>query len=501
MKNFLFIFAILLQSCGGNGQDQITDERFIGIESRIDSIIAEYHAVGLSVAVVDNNQTVYAKGFGYRDFENKLHANEHTLYGIGSCTKAFTAAALGVLKAEGRLKFTERPSQYIPGLSFYSEGMNDSIQIEHLLTHSTGVGNRASESTAIVFEADDAREMIPRIKYLRPAAGVGEELMYNNLMYTLAGMVGEGSTGDSWGENLRTMLFQPLGMQRTYTDYSEVAKQSNLSFGYALDSITPAKVLPETITTRAPAGSIFSSAMDMSYWLRAWMNQGKGNGKQVLPESYISEAISERILWPSIPNDTVPSPPSYYGYGWLTRQDDGYKRVEHSGGVSGFGSNVVFFPEENIGIVVLTNQTASSLAYAVTDEIIARLLPKIESEPHQVQFSQVHTILPMDTPTIINEELPPSHALPDFVGDYFHPGYGTVSVTIRGNTLYADFPMTKMRLEHHENNVFYDHYTEEVPIVMWNFMRLDFQPEDDGKIETLFINLDPVPIPFEKVAP
>ncbi len=109
--------------------------------------------------------------------------------------------------------------------------MNDSIQIQHLLTHSTGVGNRASESTAIVFEAYDAREMIPRIKYLRPAAGVGEELMYNNLMYTVAGMVGEGSTGYCWGENLKNLLFQPLGMRRTFTDFSEVAKQSNVSFG------------------------------------------------------------------------------------------------------------------------------------------------------------------------------------------------------------------------------------------------------------------------------
>jgi len=501
MKNFIFIFAILLQSCAGNGQDQPIDARFTGLETHIDSLIAEYHAVGLSVAVVDQGKIVYENGFGYRDFENQLIADANTLYGIGSCTKAFTAATLGVLQGQGSVKFVDRPSQYIPGLSFYSEEMNDSIQIEHLLTHSSGVGNRSSESTAIVFETPDARALIPRIKYLRPAAGVGEELMYNNVMYTLAGMVGEGITGETWGKNLETLLFKPLDMQRSYADYGPASEQSNFSFGYAVDSITPARVLPEIITTRAPAGSVFSSAHDMSLWLKAWMNQGKAGGKQVLPETYVSEAISEKILWPSNPNDTIPSPDSYYSYGWLTWVDDGYRRVEHSGGVSGYGSNVVFFPEENIGVVVLTNQTASSLAYSVTDEIVSRLLPKIESDPHDVQFGQVHTILPKDTPTTINTTLPPTHDLSAFVGNYQHPGFGVVNVTMEGETLYADFPMTKMRLEHYENNIFFDRYTEEVPIVMWNFMRLDFRANENGKINTLFINFDPEPVAFEKIDP
>ena len=179
--------------------------------------------------------------------------------------------------------------------------------------------------------------------------------------------------------------------------------------------------------------------------------------------------------------------------------DNGYRRVEHSGGVSGYSSNVVFFPEENIGIVVLTNQTASSLANSVTDEIIARMLPKIESDPQEVQFSQVHTILPMDSPTTLNEELPPSHNLSAFVGVYQHPGFGEVHVTFEGETLYAEFPMTKMRLVHNENNEFFDHYTEQVPLVMWNFMRLNFRADETGKIDALLINLDSIPVAFERV--
>ena len=499
MKNFLYIFVILLQACAGSGQDKSMDARFTGLEARIDSLIAEYHAVGLSVAVVEGSRTIYANGFGYRDFENKLPADEHTIFGIGSCTKSFTAAALGVLRAQAKVKFTDRPSQYIPGLSFYSEAMNDSIQIEHLLTHSTGAGNRSAESTAIIFEAQDARDIIPRIKYLRPAAGVGERLIYNNVMYTLAAMVGEGITGETWGENLENLLFEPLEMHRTYSGYEAAVEQSNFSFGYAVDSITPARVLPEIIAGRAPAGSIFSSVSDMSLWLKTWMNAGKAGGKQVLPKSYVSEAVSEKILWPSNPNDTVPNPDHFYGYGWLTSMDNGYRRVEHSGGVSGYSSNVVFFPEENIGIVVLTNQTASSLANSVTDEIIARMLPKIESDPQEVQFSQVHTILPMDSPTTLNEELPPSHNLSAFVGVYQHPGFGEVHVTFEGETLYAEFPMTKMRLVHNENNEFFDHYTEQVPLVMWNFMRLNFRADETGKIDALLINLDSIPVAFERV--
>lgn len=498
MKNALIILVFVVQSCATNSKDQIPDERFVGLEKHIDSLISEYHAVGLSVAVVENNETVYAKGFGYRDDQKKLPADANTLFGIGSCTKAFTAAVLGVLQADGRLEFTSSPIQYIPGLSFYAESMNDSIQIEHLLTHSTGIGNRSSESTAIIFETRDNKDLIPRIKYLRPRTGVGQELMYNNLMYTVAGMVGEGVTGKSWEGNVETLLLEPLDMQRTYLDYDTASKEPNFSFGYAVDSITPARVLPEILTTRAPAGSIFSTANDMSVWLKMWINHGKAGEKQVLSKSYASDAISERMLWPSNPNDTIPSPNSYYGYGWLNSIDHGYRRVEHSGGVSGYGSNVVFFPEEKLGVVVLTNQTASSLAHSVTNEIINRLLPKIQGESQDVHYSQVHTILPVDTPTTINEERPPSHELSKYTGIYEHPGFGTVTVTYEGETLYADFPMTKMRLTHNENNEFFDRYTEQVPLIMWNFMRLNFQAAENGSIDAVVINLDPDPIVFKK---
>jgi len=499
MKKFLFIFVVLLQSCSGNSQDQPADARFMGLEAHIDSLLAEYHAVGLSVAVVEKGTTIYAKGFGYRDYENKLPANAQTIFGIGSCTKAFTAAVLGVERDQGKLAFTDAPSKYIKDLSFYSGAMNDSIQIEHLLTHSSGVGNRSSESTAILFETSNARELIPRIKYLRPAGGVGQELMYNNLMYTLAGMVGEDITGNSWADNLQYSLFDPIGMSRTFIDFAPGVAKGNYSLGYVVDSITPTTVMPEVMVTRAPAGAIFSTADDMSLWLKTWLAKGKIGGKQVLPTSYVSDAISERILWPSNPNDTTNVASKYYGYGWITWEDRGYRRVEHSGGVSGYGSNVVFFPEAGIGLVVLTNQTASSLPYSVTSEIVSRILPILENDPHEAQFVQVQTILPADTPTTINKELPPSLDLSNFVGAYQHPGFGKVTVSYEGETLYAEFPMTRLRLTHHENNVFHDHYTMEVPMVMWNFMQLDFRANYAGKIDTLMINLDAVLVAFERV--
>jgi CubicO group peptidase (beta-lactamase class C family) len=497
MRNFLYIFICIFFGCAVNSQDRLPDERFTGLKAHIDSLLVVYHAAGLSVAVIDNNETVYAEGFGYRDVANKLPVDAQTLFGIGSCTKAFTAAVLGRLQADRKLSFTDKPSKYVDQLSFFSEAMNDSIQIEHLLTHSTGLGSQSSESTAIIFETPNARDLIPRIKYLRPAIGVGKELMYNNLMYTVAGMVGEDITGVPWEENIETMLFHPIGMKRTYADYKSAVNQPNFSYGYAVDSIIPARVLPEVLTTRAPAGSIFSSANDMSLWVQTWMNNGEVKGKQVLPKAYTTNAVSEKMLWPSNPSDTT-AIATYYGYGWLNTIDNGYKRVEHSGGVSGYGSNVVFFPDENLGVVVLTNQTASSLASAVTDEIINRLLPKIEKETHEVNHSLVHTILPEDTPTTLNVTLPPSHDLSAFVGVYSHPGFGAVDVTYTGKTLYADFPMTKMRLAHNENNEFFDHYTEQVPLIMWNFMRLNFRPNSNGKVDALLINLDREPVIFKK---
>lgn len=490
-------FLLYINSCAQEKQN--TENHFVGLDSEIENFIAKHHAAGVAVAVVKDGKTIYSKGFGYRDYENKLPVNEHTVFGIGSCTKAFTASVLGTIQDEGKLKFTDTPSAYLPNLEFYNQGMNDSIQIKNLLTHSTGLNSWPSESTSILFITQNKYELIPRIKYLKPLNGVNKSWIYNNLMYSIAGMVAEKASGKSLEDQWQQKIFDPLGMSNSYVGWEEASENKNFSHGYAVDSITPSKVLQEDMATRGAGGAIYSSVNDMSKWMQLWLNEGTYNNKQILSKEYVKSATSFLNKLPDNPRDSLNPVARYYGYGWGNWIHKGYKRVEHSGGTSGYVSNVVLYPDEKFGIVVLTNQTTTSLSSKITNHIVERLYPELAENNLETRFGQSFTIAPIDTPTVQDPNNIPPFDLSDYEGTYSHPGFGDIKISLKAKTLYADFPLAKFRLEYTEDKVFIDHHTSQIPHTYWNFMNFEFQENTkNNTINSVAINLDNEPVIFTK---
>ncbi len=503
VRYIVFTFMVMvLVSIQGCAQEEKKDIRFSELEKQVDSLRQEYHAPGLAIAVTEGERIVYTKGFGYSDISKKLPVDSNTIFGIGSATKAFTASVLGILEEEGRMKIRDKPGKYIPRLKFYNKEMDSEITIHHLLSHTTGISNMSSESSAVLFCSENPEDLVSRLQFLKPAAPVGKRLMYNNYMYTIAGLIGAKITGNRWEANLQHLIFEPLQMNRTFSSVKEASKHTNFSYGYAADSITPVRVLPEQLPTRAPAGDIFSSVNDMAKWLQLWLGEGRLGGKQIISPRFIRNATTPYLEFPLHPNDTTSSP-SHYGYGWIVGDDHGIKRVEHSGGVSGYTSNVTFFPDRDMGIVVLTNQTGSSLAFAVTDLFVDKLLqrPAVDGR-HPVQYSSIHSIGAKTTPTIQDEHVKLPMELDAYTGLYSHPGYGNINIYLKGATLYAEFPLTTFRLEYDsENDVFTDHFTEEIPLLMWNFMRFNFLTDASGKVSSVSLNYDEDPVIFNRITP
>ena len=499
LMKFKIIFLIVLcatQSMCFGQESQPLNEVLMGLDEEIEDLIESHHAAGIAVAIIKDGKTIYSEGFGYRDLENKLPVDEHTVFGIGSCTKAFTACILGILADEGKLKFTDKPSKYLTDLRFFSKNMNDSIRIKNLLNHSTGINSWPSESTAILFTNKDKYKLIPRIKYLKPLAGVGEQFIYNNLMYTIAGMVAEKASGQSLEDQWKSKIFSPLKMTNTFVDWPQAYENENTSYGYVVDSITSIKVLPEDMSIRGAGGSIFSSVHDMSLWMQLWLDKGLKNNEQIFSSQYYEAATNGMILMPPNPRDSLHQNKIYYGYGWGNWSHNGIKKIEHSGGLSGYVSNVVLFPEENIGIVALSNQTTSSLPSMVTNNIIARLFPKLKTESNTINFGEKIPIGPIDTPSIPDSLAGPSFSLEDVVGNFYNPGYGSIQLSLSGETLFADFPLTKFRLVYTGEDTFIDYNTEEIPYSYWNFMELKFKKNDQKIVDKILINLDQKPVEF-----
>lgn len=475
---------------------------FKKIEDSVAVLMDRHHMVGLAIAVIKDNEIIYTKGFGYGDMEEKNAVDEHTIFGIGSITKSFTATLLGIFEEEGTIDLTNSPIDYIPELSFYNDLMDSTLEIRHLLSHSTGMPSLSTEASSVLFESNIKDDLIPRLNHLPPIARVGDRFIYNNFMYTLAGILSERITKDSWEDSIRQLILKPLGMNRIFVGIASAKQKVNFSRGFAVCENKPCQVMPEHIKTRSPAGDIYSSVSDMANWVRLWLHQGGQNDQQIIPHSYVQQAIRPQQIISSTPRsrNSRLANFSHYGYGWFINGYRGYYKVEHSGGISGYSANIAFYPTEDRGIVILTNQTTSNACFHLTDIISDELLGVQTTDySSNVYYGSKRAITPIPEKMIMNTEEPPAHSLQDFCGQYQHPGFGTINIFLKNDVLYAEFPFTTYRLEHLESNSFTEQFTIEVPLVVGLFMQFDFVQDDLGQIDGLMLNLDENPVEFKKM--
>lgn len=477
---------------------QKLDSRLKGLDKEIEILIKKYNAVGISVAVVENNQIFYSKGFGYRDLENKLPVNENTVFPIGSITKSFTASLIGILQDRNKISVNEKPALYIPKFQFYNDKMDNLITINDLLCHRSGLGNIDGSYT--FFPAKTRQDLMKRLKYLKPNGAINDSWIYSNFGYAILGTLVENTSGKSWENNIQEEIFNPLKMFSSSTDNKKMFATNNYSLGYGILEGEVKKVLFEQLETEKPVGGINSTAKDLSNYMRMWLNKGNFNEKNVLSQKYIQEATS--LI--AIDNGTPPEendPSVYtfgYGYGWKVVSRNGHYSFYHGGNISGFSSQMAFFPTDKLGIVVLTNQNNSLLPYIISDIIKNRMLklPQTDINKYPVKVDDIFTVSSNIRP--INKDKKPTHNLIEYCGKYTNAGYGTLEIVKEGENLFAKFPRDKFQLEHQYYDIFVMKTIKEISQFCNPEFYLNFALDYDGNIESVKINFQNEPVEFVK---
>ncbi len=440
---------------------QTNDQRIVALEPQLNKLLTDWKAAGFSVAVVQKNKLIYANGFGYRDYEKKLPATPNTLYPIGSCTKAFTSSLIGQLANDKALELDKPVHEYLPSLAFYNTGMTNNITLRDMMSHRTGLPRH--DISWYLFPTTSRDSFLQRIRYMEPTAELRQRWQYNNFMFFLQGVVAEKLTNQSWENNIKKRFFSPLGMNRSNFSVLDLAKDNDASIGYYTKNDSIIKKLPYyNIDAMGPAGSINSSVVEMSNWVTAWINNGKFNGKTILPESYRQEAISSQmVMAPALPSKETPDVFfSNYGFGWFLSSYRGHYRVEHGGNIDGFSANTAFFPTDSIGIIVLTNQNGSSVPSIVRNLIADKLLNlsvidwssnlKKQQEKTKAAAAEVKKSSQSNRKTGTR----PSHPLKDYAGVYQSPGYGSLEIISKGDSLIAFVPNKKLWLQHYHYDIF-----------------------------------------------
>tara|TARA_B100000768_G_scaffold179414_1_gene197031 strand:+ start:324 stop:2111 length:1788 start_codon:yes stop_codon:yes gene_type:complete len=503
MKKILITLLSLLSI--NNAFSQL-DKRLKGLDSELEKVLKKLEEPGFAIAIVENDQILYSKGFGYRDYENKIKVDSNTLFAIGSATKSFTSSLLGVLREDEKLDFEDSPIDHINELRFYNSQMNDVISIRDMMSHRTGLPRH--DASWYFFPTFSKDSLVSRVKHHKPFTSVRNQWWYNNFMFMLQGVIAERITNKTWSENIKEMIFDPLGMTRSNTSIAELENSENAAFGYSQDF---KKMDYYKIAGMGPAGSINSSVNEMSKWLITWINKGEYKGKKILPPNYTEEAISSQsVVVANLPDEDNPGLHlTNYGYGWFLSSYKGHYRVEHGGNIDGFSTSAAFYPSDKVGIIVLSNQNASNTPSIVRNIISDRMLDVKKTDWLKYHFDKLKEAELIQKELDKNEDSDkikgtnPSRSMNEYEGEYTNLGYGTFDISMKNDSLFMKIPTKTFWLSHHHYDTFlpYELKNGKVNLEDESVIFITFSADQLGEIKKLSTGLEPAieePIYFDR---
>ncbi|MHA4812116.1 serine hydrolase [Flavitalea flava] len=496
----VFLFSLNSSSAQKNRRTEPKDP-FTGLDTAFARVLKDWHAAGFAIAVVEKNKVIYSKGFGYRDLEKKLPVTPNTLFAIGSCTKAFTASLIGLLDKDGKLSLDKPVRDYLPELKFNNETMNNTITLRDMMCHRTGLTRY--DYAWYLFRSTSRDSLIRRIQYMEPNAAVREKWQYNNFMFLAQGVVVEKLSGKSWEDNVREKIFQPLGMSASNFSVRDLEKSADASLGYSVKKDSLIKKLDYyEIDRMGPAGSINSNVTEMASWVTTWINGGKFNGKEILPDNYVNEAMSSQMVsGGGVPGKDAPDVFfSTYGFGWSLASYRGHYRVEHGGNIDGFTASTCFFPSDSIGIIVLSNQNSSTVPSIVRNMLADRLLHLKYKDWNSYLKGLADKARAADKgaeKTKTSNRKPdtrPSHKLSDYEGLFVNPAFGTMEISLRHDSLFAAYPQESSWLRHFHYDVFEtfgNDPKEGIDTTDGVGLKMQFNMDQAGDISSISMDLEP----------
>ena len=252
-----------------------------------------FEVPGMSVAIVKDGKVVLAKGYGVRKLGEPAPVDENSLFGIGSNTKAFTAAAIATLVDEGKIDWDDRVYERLKGFEMYDPYVSKEMRIRDLLCHRSGLGLGEGDLMFWPHTNFTRDEVVHQLRYLKPATSFRSEYAYNNLMFVTAGQVVAAVSGKSWEDYVREKIFAPLGMKTTNASTDAYRSGDDWAWPHSKVENKLQPIPLENLDNAAPAGSINSSAVEMAQWVLLQLNRGKIPGG----ESRIFSEKASREMW------------------------------------------------------------------------------------------------------------------------------------------------------------------------------------------------------------
>jgi CubicO group peptidase (beta-lactamase class C family) len=466
--------------------------------------LQRFNTPGVSVAVVKDGKPLLVKGYGFRDVERQLLMSADTVQPIASISKSFTVAALATLVRDGKLAWDEPVRNYLPDFRLHSDELTQRLTVRDLLTHRSGLPRH----DAAWFGSPFSREQLyQRLRFFEPSAGLRERFQYNNFMFMTAGYLGGKLAGSSWEQLVQQNLFEPLGMSRSSTTLPGLLALEDRGQGYQQDEQQrPKPIAYQALDAMGPTGSINSSAADMARYLLMLTQGGQFDGKTVIQRADLQAMSTPQMVLPY--SGKYPElAPAQYGMGFFVGSYRGQRYFEHGGDMPGSASALYVFPDHKLGIFVSVNLTGADLRrvlpYAIADRLLG--LPpvdwstRLKTESDEGRAAERAAAQQKADPQVAGTR--PAQPLSSYVGDYEHPGYGRLAITLSGD---KERPL---RLVYNGMNSTMAHFHYEVfkvpdnPLDLLEQSKLQFLSSFEGDVEAVQVKWEPAvgPIVFKRL--
>jgi CubicO group peptidase (beta-lactamase class C family) len=425
-----------------------------GLDAYVQQVMKRFEVPGVSVAIVKDDHVVLAKGYGVRKLGGTAPVDAETLFGIASNTKLFTATALGILVQDGKLEWDAPVVKYLPDFAMYDAWVTRQMTVRDLLVHRSGLGLGEGDLMFWPPTTFTRKELVGRIRYLKPATSFRSAYAYDNVLYPVAGEVIEAVSGMPWEDFVRTRILEPAGMGGTQVHLSDPATLPDAASTHARVEGTVQEVTPYHGDAVNPAGGIFSNAEDMARWVMVQLDSGRvaSGGSRVFEPSVT------RQLWAPVTPMPFGNPPqelapqrhdfNFYALGVGVRDYRGVRVLTHTGGLPGYVSRVTMVPALKLGIVVLTNQESGAAFEAITYRVLDHYLgaPAYDwlAAYTKVQARTDSMVAAVEARTTAARDSTsrPSLPLDQYARTYRDAWYGDIAIAVENGGLVIRFSRT-----------------------------------------------------------
>jgi CubicO group peptidase (beta-lactamase class C family) len=356
--NLIFALLLLLSApLSRFAVGQQTDARLKEIDEYATKAMQDWHVPGFALAIVKDDKVIFAKGYGVRELGKPAPVDERTLFAIASNSKAFTSAALAILVDEGKIKWDDPVTKYLPEFQLYDPYVTREMTIRDLLSHRSGLATFGGD--LLWYETNyDRKEILRRIRYLKPTSSFRSSFGYQNIMFVAAGEIVAAVTGKTWDEFVKERFFVPLRMTSTVTSVRAFKPGDNVATPHNEMDGKIRVIRYGNVDSAGGAAAINSNVAEMAEWLRLQLGRGKYEGKQFFSAAAAREMWTPHTIIPIGEQSEKFNPTRHfynYGLGWFLSDYHGRKVAAHGGGLDGMISQVGMLPEENLGAVILSN--------------------------------------------------------------------------------------------------------------------------------------------------